>query len=321
MNFNIHGIRIQTDRKYLFPDYFSTDQMEDVDLRIDRESYKRFDKSIHEKLGLQFWGGKDNIFFESAGVYRHLQKILISDLHKKTTLSFRTETDRHGITTLIKTLFQYKLLQKGKILIHGAALEKDGKAYVFSGWPRTGKSSTVLHLAEERGYNVIGDDMVILSKEGKVYSFPKKAGIFYKSGHFSALNKREKSILLAKYLGVKLFPPLHSIWDRSLRVDLDRLVTVKDKAELEEIYVLRKSEGKEKEKIGEKSASNKVLAHVLNIFYHNPFIKRLLLAYSLLNDENPVYFEEKTKQAIKNAFQDKKYYLLRDKDGNFERCL
>lgn len=321
MNFDIHGVKIKTDKQYLFPEYFLTHEDIEPDLVIERNSYNFFDKSLHEKLGLQFWGGNNRVYFESFGQYRHLQKILISDLFGQTTLSFHSYTNRHGIGSLIKTLFQFKLLQKGYTLVHGAGLEKEGKGILLSGWPRTGKSAVALRLAEKDDYNILGDDMVILSQDGKIYSFPKKAGVFYKSGYSSVLSKKERVILLLKYLGVTTLPPLHSIWDRSLRLDLRRFATIKDKVELKEVYILRKSKGKSKTRIDEKSASDKALAHIFNIFYHSPFAKRILLAYFLLNDQNPLYFEEKTKEILKNAFKQKNCYLLRNQEGNFGKYL
>ncbi len=320
MDFDIHGLKIRADQSYLFPDYFRVESVDKPDLTIERESCRSFAKVRHERLGLQFWGGGDTVYFESSGYYRHLQQILLSGLlDKKTVLSFHSDTKRHGVENLIKLVFQVKLLQKGMTLVHAAGLEKDGEGVLISGWPRSGKSSTALKLARESGYKLLGDDMVILGEDGTIYSFPKKAGVFWKSRHKLNLSRAEKLALWRKYVGVRFFPPFHSLFDRSLRVDLERLAPVKDTAPLGRVYLGRKTEGSGVERLEASDAADKVLAHVLNIFYHHPFPKRFLLAYSLLNNTNPFYFEEETKRVIQKALQNKRAYLTRDPSGNFGR--
>jgi len=318
MNFDIHGIKVKSDKSYFFPDHFKTEKDFSPDLTIDRFSYKNFNKDGYEKLGLQYWGGNNKVYFQSGSIYKNLQKILISDLFSRTTFSFRSYNERHGIENIIKLLFQIKLLQKNCTLVHAAGLEKDGRGIIMSGWPRTGKSSSALRLAQRKEYNILGDDMVIISANGRIYSFPKRVGVFYKNNYHLDLTDSERRKLFLKYAAVKITPPKFLRLDRSLRLELGRFSDITEGADLKEVYVVRKTKGELKAELEESVAVDKALTHVLNIFYHRPFAKRIFFAYCLLNNENPLYFEEKTKEIIKDAFEGKQCYLLRNREGNFE---
>jgi len=63
-----------------------------------------------------------------------------------------------------------------KTLLHAGAVEKDGKAYVFTGSGNVGKTSCVLKLLRS-GYNFLSDDWLIIGG-GKAYPFPKRIRIF-----------------------------------------------------------------------------------------------------------------------------------------------
>ena len=60
------------------------------------------------------------------------------------------------------------LIQRGYLLIHANALEKDGKAILCIGRSGVGKSTIAYQLLKQ-GWNLISDDIVALTSEGKVY--------------------------------------------------------------------------------------------------------------------------------------------------------
>lgn len=63
-----------------------------------------------------------------------------------------------------------------KAWLHAGAVEKNGKAYVFTGGRGCGKTSSVLNLLRE-GYNYLSDDWLIIGR-GKAFPMPKRIHIF-----------------------------------------------------------------------------------------------------------------------------------------------
>jgi hypothetical protein len=63
-----------------------------------------------------------------------------------------------------------------KVWLHAGAVEKNGKAYVFTGKGGVGKTSCVLNLLKE-GYNYLSDDWLIVG-DGKAFSLLRRIHIF-----------------------------------------------------------------------------------------------------------------------------------------------
>ncbi len=68
---------------------------------------------------------------------------------------------------------QLALLSSGATLVHAAAAARDGKAVMFPSWGGIGKTALVASLVRERGWQFLGDDFVILGRDGTLYGFPK----------------------------------------------------------------------------------------------------------------------------------------------------
>jgi hypothetical protein len=75
------------------------------------------------------------------------------------------------IRKAIQLPLMWKMQQEGFYPVHASAVEKDGKAYVFTGFGGVGKTTLGLYLAEN-GYRLMGDNFVFL-KDGKVYPYPE----------------------------------------------------------------------------------------------------------------------------------------------------
>ncbi len=71
-------------------------------------------------------------------------------------------------------ILEYALLENQATFIHSAGVIKDGNAYVFPSWGGVGKTASVAKLIREEGYQLLGDDLVILTSDGTIYAFPKK---------------------------------------------------------------------------------------------------------------------------------------------------
>jgi len=51
------------------------------------------------------------------------------------------------------------LLAAGKAMVHGASLEKDGRAILFPSWGGVGKTAIVARFVESFGWRFLGDDL------------------------------------------------------------------------------------------------------------------------------------------------------------------
>lgn len=71
-------------------------------------------------------------------------------------------------------ILEYALLENHATFIHSAGVTKDGNAYIFPSWGGVGKTASVAKLIREEGYQLLGDDLVILKSDGTIYAFPKK---------------------------------------------------------------------------------------------------------------------------------------------------
>jgi len=71
-------------------------------------------------------------------------------------------------------ILEYALLENKATLVHSAGVVKDGNAYVFPSWGGVGKTASVAKLIREEGYQLLGDDLVILTADGTIHAFPKK---------------------------------------------------------------------------------------------------------------------------------------------------
>lgn len=68
---------------------------------------------------------------------------------------------------------QLALLRTGRALVHSAGVAKDDIAVVFPSWGGVGKTGLVTRLVRERGWELLGDDLVILDRSRNCYGFQK----------------------------------------------------------------------------------------------------------------------------------------------------
>lgn len=95
----------------------------------------------------------------------------------------------------IMMLLEYCLLKNGATFIHSAGVAKDGKAYIFPSWGGVGKTASVAKLIREHNYKLLGDDLVILDKSGKVYAFPKKFVLYAYHKNLFEDNMKNKTLI------------------------------------------------------------------------------------------------------------------------------
>ncbi|HEX8940723.1 MAG TPA: GtrA family protein [Candidatus Limnocylindrales bacterium] len=91
---------------------------------------------------------------------------------------------RHVLyTNVLEALLRFVLVSKGYVLLHSACIAKDGRAALLSAQTDTGKTSTVIRLVRDRGYQFLSDDMTIIDPRGVARHFPKPMTLSYHTMH------------------------------------------------------------------------------------------------------------------------------------------
>lgn len=91
--------------------------------------------------------------------------------------NYRLVCDGEGIEWIIWTL-QLALLVNHATFVHAAGVEKNNQAILFPSWGGVGKTALVKKLVDDFGWNLLGDDLIILSSDGVCYGFPKPFVIY-----------------------------------------------------------------------------------------------------------------------------------------------
>ncbi len=95
---------------------------------------------------------------------------------------------RHGLRGVIFPTFmaqeflipfiEYKLAKKNHFFIHGGAVCKDSQGYILTGRGGVWKTSLIMDLMRTNDYQFLGDDRVILRKDGGILAFPRGQFVF-----------------------------------------------------------------------------------------------------------------------------------------------
>ncbi len=107
----------------------------------------------------------------------------IYDNEKTIKIYFKNENtcvieSNQQVNEWFKIIVNILLLKEGYTFIHAAAVSKDNKALVLPSWGGVGKTASVSKLIR-KGYKLLGDDMNIITAEGKIYPFPKEFVLYF----------------------------------------------------------------------------------------------------------------------------------------------
>ncbi len=78
---------------------------------------------------------------------------------------------------VLDPIIYYKMLTKRLLMLHASAIGADDEVYLFSGDSGAGKTSLAFRFLN-KGYRFLGDDLVFVSSEQKVLSYPKRVHYF-----------------------------------------------------------------------------------------------------------------------------------------------
>jgi hypothetical protein len=113
-------------------------------------------------------------------------KRLACDLASKKQSIWCDKIDLHP-----KYLVQNALLKKSHTLVHAAAVTSDGSGVLFPAFGGVGKTTTLSTLVHERGFQLLGDDLIILG-ENKMKSYPIDFSVY--PHHVDVLGISDKKI-------------------------------------------------------------------------------------------------------------------------------
>lgn len=78
-----------------------------------------------------------------------------------------------GRSQPVNPYIQWLVASQGVSLVHAAAVEREGRALLVPAFGGAGKTAISATLARREGVRFLGDDVVLLSREGAVYAFPR----------------------------------------------------------------------------------------------------------------------------------------------------
>ena len=76
-------------------------------------------------------------------------------------------------TNIVEALLRFVMVSRGRMLLHSACLELEGRGVMLSALTDTGKTGTILRLLRENDSRFLSDDMTILSPDGVALTYPK----------------------------------------------------------------------------------------------------------------------------------------------------
>ncbi|WP_155118174.1 hypothetical protein [Halorubrum sp. T3] len=169
--YNIHGLfTYVTDERYKTP-------------HLDRSHYYFKQKQAEStpeldiSLGHKFKQSSESLGHEAHKYEKIGDKFAITSMDN--TVAINNECDKLYCTkqppieirNIVEGLFRKRLLDEGIAMIHASAVSYNGDTYVFPAWRHTGKTNTMLSFLME-GASYLGDDRVLITKDGQIYSFP-----------------------------------------------------------------------------------------------------------------------------------------------------
>ena len=96
---------------------------------------------------------------------------------------------------------QLLLIQEDYLLIHAAGLLKDGNVLLIPSWGGVGKTACVAKMVKEKEWNLLGDDIVVIHKNGVAKSFLKDFVIYpYHKNLFPMVFKETKKPIIPIFM-------------------------------------------------------------------------------------------------------------------------
>lgn len=90
-------------------------------------------------------------------------------------------------------MLEYIWERQGATFVHGAAVSKDGEGFLLVAFGGIGKTCFISEAVKQKSVKILGDDLIILNREGNLYSFPRPFCLYeYHKGLFPEYFKGKK---------------------------------------------------------------------------------------------------------------------------------
>lgn len=76
-------------------------------------------------------------------------------------------------TNVVEALLRFMAVSRGRVLLHSACVEVDGRGVLLSARTDTGKTGTILRLLRDAGARFLSDDMTVVHTDGTAECYPK----------------------------------------------------------------------------------------------------------------------------------------------------
>lgn len=115
-------------------------------------------------------------------------------------------------TNVVEPVLRWEFVRRGYALVHGACLSYGGQGLMVTAGTDTGKTTTILKSLDHYPFDFLSDDMVILSADGTLLTYPKPLTI---SRHtLSAV--RAADLTLRERVALQIQSRLHSRMGRRI---------------------------------------------------------------------------------------------------------
>src|SRR5215217_509999 len=220
-SYNIHNI-IQVASMFELPEleYFRVPALTaDPDIRVRLERRRKERRKASRNGGVPR-RTQDNIHYaESLG--RHGFEVTISNKNTvEVAVSPILQYSLHVLyTNVVEPILRWTFVRKGYALVHAACVSFDGRAVLVTARTDTGKTSTILRTVDNYACSFLSDDMTIVSRDGRVMSFPKPLTI---SNHTLSAVNANSSLKWWERIALQFQSRLHSKGGRKIGMDLSQ---------------------------------------------------------------------------------------------------
>src|SRR5215217_5708377 len=168
-------------------------------------SERRFEKKIHYGESLGRYG------FDISIAYKDCVEVAVSPILKHSP---------HVLyTNVVEPILRWMFVRKGYALVHAACVSMNGRAVLVTARTDTGKTSTILRTVDNYACSFLSDDMTIVSKDGRVMSYPKPLTI---SNHALSAVNANSSLKWWERIALQFQSRLHSKGGRKIGMDLSQ---------------------------------------------------------------------------------------------------
>lgn len=120
-------------------------------------------------------------------------------------------------TNIVEPILRWALVRKGYALVHAACVSVDGQAVLITARTDTGKTSTILRAVDNFDCSFLSDDMTIVSRDGRVMSYPKPLTI---SNHTLSSVNTNSTLSFKERVALQIQSRLHSKSGRQVGLKL-----------------------------------------------------------------------------------------------------